>query len=309
MAPMATPQEPGPVAPIHPGAPPADPERPEGIGAPAGPEEARWRPWMAPVALISALGLAIVGGLVIGAIGAIFGAGLKDPPPAVDIVSTIWQDACFIGAAVLFAATVARPRPWQFGLRAPPRPGRAAGWAVLGYVAFITFAALWLSALGLENEKDTLPDKLGVKDSDVALIAVAFLVCVVAPLAEEFFFRGFFFRSLANWHGVWPAAVITGLVFGLVHAGGSPVGFLVPLAFFGFVLCVLYAVTRSLYPPIALHCVNNSIAYGSAVGWGWQVPVAMVCALAILGLVLLAVRRVAGPPPGPAVGLLASHDG
>ena len=46
----------------------------------------------------------------------------------------------------------------------------------------------------------------------------------------------------------WPAAIITGLVFGGVHAGSAPVVDLVPLAGLGFGLCLLYRYTGSLYP-------------------------------------------------------------
>ena len=74
------------------------------------------------------------------------------------------------------------------------------------------------------------------------------LITVFAPLGEELFFRGFFFGSLRNWRGPWLAAVLTGLVFGAIHAGSSPVGYLVPLAIFGIGLCLLYEWTGSLYP-------------------------------------------------------------
>ena len=73
----------------------------------------------------------------------------------------------------------------------------------------------------------------------MGLAAIAVLVTVVAPVAEEFLFRGYVFTALRNWRGIWPAAVITGLLFGAVHAGGSDAAYLVPLAFFGFVLCLL----------------------------------------------------------------------
>ena len=59
---------------------------------------------------------------------------------------------------------------------------------------------------------------------------MAFLVAVVAPIAEEFFFRGFFFGALRNWRGLWPAAIITGLVFGAIHVGSAEAAFLLPLA-------------------------------------------------------------------------------
>jgi len=164
------------------------------------------------------------------------------------------------------------------------------GYVVAGYLLFLGIAAAWSSALGL-HEKDDVVDQLGAGSSTIALIAVSILVCVVAPIAEEFFFRGYFFGALRNWRGVLPAAVITGLVFGAIHVGSAPVGFLVPLAFFGFLLCLIYNRTRSLYPCMALHCINNSIAFGVGEKWDWQIPVVLAGALAMIAGVMLTVRR------------------
>jgi len=125
----------------------------------------------------------------------------------------------------------------------------------------------------------------------VALVAVTILVCVIAPMAEEFFFRGYFFSALRNWRGLWPAAILTGLVFGGIHAGSAPVGFLVPLAFFGFLLCLIYNATRSLYPCIATHCINNSIAFGVGEHWGWEIPVVLAGSLLTITGVLWIVNR------------------
>ena len=138
---------------------------------------------------------------------------------------------------------------------------------------------MWVAILGVNPDDSKLPDELGVNDSTVALLAVAFLVAVVAPIAEEFFFRGFFFGALRNWKGPLPAAILTGLVFGAIHVGSAEAAFLLPLAFFGFTLCLLRERTGSLYPGIALHCVNNSLAFGVSQHWGWQILVLLVCAL------------------------------
>ena len=100
----------------------------------------------------------------------------------------------------------------------------------------------------------------------------AAFVCVVAPVAEELFFRGFIFGALRRWHftiagrdlGTWAAAVVTALLFGLVHAGSASPQYLVPLGIFGFVLCLVRWRTGSLYPCMALHSVNNSLALGIA---------------------------------------------
>ena len=183
-----------------------------------------------------------------------------------------------------------RPRPWHFGLRRT-RLGPAIGWSLVAWLGFYAFTAAFVAALGLHPKEDSLPEELGVEGSAVALVAVAFLVAVVAPVAEEFFFRGFFFGALRNWRGLWPAAVLTGLVFGAIHAGSSDVAYLVPLAVFGLALCLLYARTRSLYPCIGLHCANNSVAFGVTQDWTWEIPVLVAASIALIALGALAVER------------------
>lgn len=263
------------------------PEVPEGVTpTPAHP---RWKPWTAFGALLAGFGGAIAAAILVGLVATIAGADLGDPPPSVNIIDTVVQDGCLIGSALLFARMAGRVAPRQFGLR-PTRIGRALGWTALAYFVFICFSAAWISILGI-HDKDELPKELGVDKSTVALLSVAVLVTVVAPIAEEFFFRGYFFGALRNWKGLWPAAILTGLVFGGIHAGSAPVGFLVPLAFFGFALCLLYARTRSLYPCIGLHCLNNSIAFGSSQHWDWQIGVLLAGSLiAIFGLLAFVQR-------------------
>jgi uncharacterized protein len=267
----------------------AAPELPPGIERPRPPEQPSWKPWTAWVGLIAGFAGALAGAVVIGIIAAMAGAGFDNPTPAVNIIGTVVQDVALVGAAVLFAGLAGRPRPEQFGLR-PTRPWPALGWIVVTFLAFYLFTLVWVSIVGGDTGDEKLPKELGADRSTIALLAVAFLVSVVAPIAEEFFFRGFFFSALRNWRGLWPAAIITGLVFGGIHAGSADAKFLLPLAFFGFALCLLYARTRSLYPCMALHCANNSLAFGVSQGWDWQIPVLFVSALAMIALAALAVR-------------------
>ncbi len=90
------------------------------------------------------------------------------------------------------------------------------------------------------------------------------LTCVVAPICEEFLFRGYIFTALRNWRGTLPAALITGLMFGGVHVGSAPALDLVPLAALGFGLCLLYRYTGSLYPCMLAHSLNNSLAFSAS---------------------------------------------
>ena len=89
---------------------------------------------------------------------------------------------------------------------------------------------------------------------------------------------------------MWPAALLTGITFGAIHVGSAPVGYLVPLAALGVLLCLLYVRTGSLYPCIALHCLNNSIAFGVSQHWGWEIPVLLAGSLATIALILGAVQ-------------------
>jgi CAAX protease family protein len=274
------------------------PEVPAGI-TPGGALPA-WRPWSAVLALVAGFAGALFGALVLGVIAvALSGATFADTPGWVNIAATVVQDASLIGAALLFAKAWDIPRPRQFGLR-PTAVLPAIAWALLAWGAFYLFTAAFIGLLGLSPSEEDLQKELGV-DGSSGLIAIAALVTVVAPMAEEFFFRGFFFTALRNWKGLWPAAVITGLVFGGIHAGGSDAAYLLPLAFFGMSLCLLYARTGSLWPCIALHCANNSVAFGATQGWTWQIAVLLPCALAVIALVAFGVRQVWSPRrPAPA---------
>jgi membrane protease YdiL (CAAX protease family) len=157
-------------------------------------------------------------------------------------------------------------------------------------VTFIVLSAIWSAAVHPPEDKQVL-ESLGSHEGTALLLLSAGLTCVVAPMCEEFLFRGFIFTALRNWRGTLPAAVITGLVFGGVHYGSAPVLDLVPLAALGFGLCLLYRYTGSLYPSIAAHSLNNSLAFSSLENWGWQAPVLIVSSLVVIAAVALAFRR------------------
>jgi uncharacterized protein len=273
---------------------PAPPERPERPSAAArlGDAIPPWPGWSAPAALFAGFAGALFCAFLISIVAALFGADFDsdDTPAAVSILSTIAQDGCLIAAAYFFARMVGLPRPSQFGLRLP-RLKTAAFYVVGGYVAFILFSLAWLAIIGDPDAKDTITEDLGAKDSTVALIAVTFIVCVCAPLAEEFFFRGYFFGALRS-NGFWPAALLTGLTFGIVHVFGSPIAFILPLAALGAGLCFIREKTGSLYPCVALHCINNTFAMSGSEGWDWQIPVALLASAACIVLFLRLALRV-----------------
>ena len=290
---MSTVPPAAPPARAHP-APPLVPELPDGVEpTPVGPG---WKAWMAIAALVAGFAAAIVAAIFLGLFASIFGSSLTDPSPSVNILSTVIQGGCLILAAYLFARATGHSKPWDFGLR-PTRFFPAVGWSVLTWLSFLLVTVGWTALIGAQDARDQLPDELGVDESNVALVSAAILVCVIAPIAEEFFFRGFFFTALRSWKGVWPAAIATGLIFGAIHGGSSDPAFLLPLGFFGFALCLLYVKTGSLYPCIAIHSINNSLAFGVALDWGWEIVPVALAALAVIAGVLALVRLAGGRPP------------
>ena len=275
---------------------PAPPDRPELPDAATAPEDrlAPWPWYTGLVGLAVALGIAVVLGAIIAGVGAAFGASATDPPPAVSIASVYVQDIVFVLVAfgAVRVATGRRVVPATLGLRRTS-PFLAAGLVVGAYIAFLVFTGVWTSLLGI-NDRDSLPESLGVDSSHVALAAVALVVCVGAPVGEELLFRGLIFTSLRRL-GLVPAVLGTGVLFGLVHVGGSPIGFIVPLIVLGCGFCLIYLRTRSLWPCMSLHAINNSVAYGVGVGWSWQVPLLALGALAVLATLFLAVDRLGSP--------------
>ena len=270
------------------------PERPPGLPEPIDREgEGRWRPWIAWVGLIAGFAGALFGGLIVTIIVAAAGGDVEDGmPPGALLAATVLQDISFVVVAILFARLTGPTAARHFGLRRT-RFWHAVGWTLLVYVGFVLFAGIWNVLVDLDAEQQVLDD-LGVRQSDLALIAAAVVVCVLAPVVEEFFFRGFVFRALRNWRGFWPAAIINGLIFGGIHwEGPSSAGVIVPLMVLGFGLCALYELTGSLYPSIALHAINNAVAFGVSVEWlGWQVVLLVLGALAACAAISFGAARV-----------------
>jgi membrane protease YdiL (CAAX protease family) len=266
-----------------------------------------WPWWTAPAALVGGLLLAAVAGLAIDIPAALLGVNITSShlPPGLELADTIVQDCAFVGAAVLFAHVGSHSvRAWQLGLRPPRLSWRSSALLVVALiVAFLIFNVIWAELLNV-NTKEKLLEQLGANEGTALLLLSGALTCVLAPISEEILFRGFIYRALCSWRGPWPAALLTGLAFGGVHAGSAPVVDLVPLAVLGVALCVLYRRTGSLYPCIAAHSLNNSIAFGALEGWGWQIPVLMGTSLALIALMVLASKRAGVITPPPAASLV-----
>jgi membrane protease YdiL (CAAX protease family) len=233
--------------------PPEPPELPD--GAPP-----RWPPWYAGIGFLVALIATLI---VVGIVAAATGATSDANNPTFTVIATFLQGLIFIGTAVLFASFAGKPRASQFGLR-PSRFWPTVGWAALGLFSFYIVAAVY-TAIVQPDAQQTVAQDLGADKGTLGRIAAGFMVICIAPVAEEFFFRGFFYRALRSRYSILVAALIDGVLFGVIHWDFSSADALLivpPLAALGFMFCLVYERTGSLYPVIALHALNNAIAFG-----------------------------------------------
>ncbi len=91
-----------------------------------------------------------------------------------------------------------------------------------------------------------------------AQLLLAGLATIAAPFAEEFLFRGVFYNAAKLKVGVWPAIILTGLIFGFVHPVG--IGGMLPLAVLGGVFAWMAETRKSLVPSMLGHFLQNTMA-------------------------------------------------
>jgi CAAX protease family protein len=251
-----------------------------------------WPWWYGPLGFICG---AVFGFISAGIVWAAMGVDEGTESPGAIVAGTVLLDGSLVGAALLFASFVRPPRAWQFGLRRA-RFWPTVGWAAAGMASFFVFVAVFTALFNPHVEQSVAKD-LGADQGTFGMIAAGVMIICIAPFAEEFFFRGFFYGALRTRFSVLVAAAIDGALFGLIHFEGGTDGLLIvpPLAFLGFVFCLVYERTRTLYATIALHSVNNALAYAVQADGG---AVSAVLGPLVLAVCILAPRlqRSAGEP-------------
>lgn len=171
-------------------------------------------------------------------------------------LGTVVQDSIFCVSAYSFAS-VAQPFKFvQFGLRRV-KFRRGLLWVGIGIAIYVPFEILWNTFVYHGGESD--PGIAGQHPIAIGLFGI--LAIVVAPATEEFLFRGFMYQAFRNRLGVAFAAILDGVLFGLLHAADYSMLQLVPLIPFGIVACIAFERTKSLYPPIAMHVLNNAAVF------------------------------------------------
>lgn len=89
------------------------------------------------------------------------------------------------------------------------------------------------------------------------------VLSVTAGICEEIVYRGYLVWYLAAFVGPWPAAVVAGALFGVLHLYQGPAGIL-RTGVVGVVMALLYVGSGSLLWPVILHAAVD--LNGGAVG-------------------------------------------
>lgn len=127
---------------------------------------------------------------------------------------------------------------------------------VLVSVVFVYTAT---TTLNLLIEQAGIPDTMAHTFISMSHTPLGMLtIALLAPLSEEFLFRGAIERHLLHsWKSPWAAIIVSSFIFGIVHMNPAQI----PFAFLmGTMFGWLYWRTGSLLPGIIGHVLNNYLA-------------------------------------------------
>jgi membrane protease YdiL (CAAX protease family) len=176
------------------------------------------------------------------------------------------------------------------------------GVAVVALLATLLVSAL-LPAQGEGTEMSGSLNDFTSTTRDFLIVLV--LLTPLQAAGEEYAFRGYLMQAFGGlFRSPWVAVVASSFIFGLAHGiGQSPPIFFDRFAF-GLVAGALVVITGGLEAGIAMHVLNNWLAFGLALAYGdmgstlnptggswWSIPVTLTQSLVYLGLATLLARR------------------
>jgi membrane protease YdiL (CAAX protease family) len=179
--------------------------------------------------------------------------------------------------AIAFAATILwwfrlrHPR-WREVVGVPPASearreavwGGVAGLVLYPAVALVAGSLILLLLRAVSGESVETPDQLSPGLEGTGRLLAAAYAIAIAPVVEELYFRGVLFRGIADRHGAWSGAIVSSVLFGLVHwPVGEPLvdALVLPIVMTvtGLGLAWIYVRRGNLVAPVAAHVVFNAI--------------------------------------------------
>jgi membrane protease YdiL (CAAX protease family) len=226
------------------------------------------------------LGLLVAAGIVVGVAVVGFGVKISDlgqasTTPAKSIIAIVAQ-AVWSGFVLLYFYALVRMRTqtpfWPaMGWRGLHFAGQTKSAAALRCLGGGAMLALIVSIAGrFLNEKSDLPIEELFHSRPTVILLMGFGI-LVAPLVEETMFRGFLYPIFARSFGVAAGVIVTGVLFGAMHAqqlwgGWGQISLLIGV---GIVLTWVRARTGTVAASYLVHLGYNSLLFlGFFIGTG-----------------------------------------
>lgn len=214
-------------------------------------------------AVLWAVGVSVLGVALLSAIDpSVADPGLEQPD-GIALAIQAFAVLGFVSAAIGVTMIANRGGPsdaiGRLGLLARARRP----WGTLGLSLLLYLVVVGLVAALLDPQQEDIAENLGAEKGAPAAVIVAagLLIIAGAAIGEELFFRGLLFGGLRQRLSLWPALLISGLIFGLPHLPQGDPAVVLQLSLFGVILAWAYERSGSLWVPIAFHAMNNSIAF------------------------------------------------
>ena len=193
--------------------------------------------------------------------------------------------------------------------------------ACLGLAFAALFVTMVVSAV-LPTQGEGVELSGGLNDFTSTARDFLLVVVLLTPLqaaGEEYAFRGYLTQAVGSmlpWEGVAriAAVVVPAFLFALAHGLGQDVPVFFDRFAFGLVAGTLVVLTGGLEAGIAMHVLNNFLAFGMALAFGdmtsaldptggswWSIPVTLTQSLSFLVLTVVVARSTglatrSGPP-------------
>lgn len=140
-------------------------------------------------------------------------------------------------------------------------------------VVFGTFFGWELNSLVVEVESFFFPTHVqelldynllsSAKSESATILDIAFCgvsAAIIAPILEEFLFRGLILGRLAVKWNINKAILISSFLFGILHGDDGGLGAFI----FAIMVSVIYIKTKSLILPIMIHMLTNTWAFAAS---------------------------------------------
>lgn len=212
-----------------------------------------YRAWPGTRSAISVYLMSMLAALPVG-IAAAFSCAFIEFLTKTTINSTAWIMAIYMLAAELYMIHKCRKK---FHLRVRLEKIQKMPKTIIFLLAFWVGLFQFIPMTTLENFMN-LPDYMEQDFADLAHNPIGILVlCIIAPIAEEYLFRGLMMRKMLRWNiSPWYAIIGSSIMFGLIHINPAQIPGAIII---GIVMAWMCYRTKSLIPGIIIHITNNTL--------------------------------------------------